>query len=384
MSFLVRDMIELGLFNGARIVAGHKGIGNVMRWVNIMEILDMPGSVQEHELLITTAYNMEDEQKHKDLLAHLKARGACGIAIQPGYYISAIPTYILREAERLDFPVIELPHDLTFSHITHVLLECIADRERDQQTTDKNALLTKLAQWEKSISTSERAALLESCRGLFWLVSHKDADGNSAKTRQLSAKMKLHLQQKSARVFLHAQEGGTLIYAPGIQIDQTSLLLLEAGLLISEGSRADRTGLLGGVSILLPGQSLQKGLDDALEAADTIKGIGAKQGLCPYQSIGLLKLLGALGSSLRSISPYQQLSKLLTYDKEHNAAYVKTLRAYLISEGNASACAQMLFIHRHTLKNRLDKIDEICGVHLNDYYVRLQLSMELMIYDLFS
>jgi DNA-binding PucR family transcriptional regulator len=43
-----------------------------------------------------------------------------------------------------------------------------------------------------------------------------------------------------------------------------------------------------------------------------------------------------------------------------------------------------LYIHRHTLQNRLTKITKLCGVGLNDPYARLHLSMELLLHDLFA
>lgn len=383
MSFLVRDMIELRLFSGARIVAGHRGSGNVMRWVNIMEILDMPGSVQEHELLVTTAYRMEDEQKHKNLLTHLKARGACGIAIQPGYYISSIPTYILKEADRLDFPVIELPHDLTFSHITHVLLECIVNSEQDELAIDRSVLLQKLSQWEKSTPSGDRSTLQESVRCLLWLTPIKPSGTESTKLKNLMNQVKQFLQQKSSRVFTHMQGGGTLLYAQGLKAEQASTVIEEVNLILCDAGQMENINLQGGAAILLPGQSNEKGLEEALEAAEVIKSAGAKRGVCPHHNIGLFKLLTPLGGGSSVKTQLTQLNKLLAYDKEHNTAYVKTMRAYLTSEGNACACAEKLYIHRHTLKNRLEKIDELCGISMNDYYVRLQLSMELLLHDLF-
>ncbi len=383
MSFLVRDMIELRLFSGARIVAGHRGSGNVMRWVNIMEILDMPGSVQEHELLVTTAYRMEDEQKHKNLMTHLKARGACGIAIQPGYYISSIPTYILKEADRLDFPVIELPHDLTFSHITHVLLECIVNSEQDELAIDRSVLLQKLSQWEKSTPSGHRSTLQESVRCLLWLTPIKPSGTESTKLKNLMNQVKQFLQQKSSRVFTHMQGGGTLLYAQGLKAEQASTLIEEVNLLLCEAGQMENINLQGGAAILLPGQCNEKRLEEALEAAEVIKSAGAKRGVCPHHNIGLFKLLTPLGGGSSVKTQLTQLNKLLAYDKEHNTAYVKTMRAYLTSEGNACACAEKLYIHRHTLKNRLEKIGELCGISMNDYYVRLQLSMELLLHDLF-
>jgi DNA-binding PucR family transcriptional regulator len=44
----------------------------------------------------------------------------------------------------------------------------------------------------------------------------------------------------------------------------------------------------------------------------------------------------------------------------------------------------MLYIHRHTFKNRLEKMEQLFTLSLNGHYTRLQLSLELLMYDLFA
>jgi hypothetical protein len=228
MSFLVQDIIDMNLLNGARMAAGGRGAKNAMRWVNIMEILDTPGSVQENELLVTTGYQMEDEQRHKDLIASLKARGACGIAIQPGYYIKEIPGYILKEANRLQFPVIELPKGLTFSHIMHVLLDFIRRNDDAQYTPNKAALLQRLHQWEKSASSGEKGRAADSARLLIWAVPCKASAGAAEeKLRRATNRIKQCLQPKCSRVFAHVEGRGALLYAQGMDTGLFQFVMMD-------------------------------------------------------------------------------------------------------------------------------------------------------------
>ena len=43
-------------------------------WVNVMEILDTPRSLNEGELVVSTGYGLEDQSLHKDLIHQLKKR----------------------------------------------------------------------------------------------------------------------------------------------------------------------------------------------------------------------------------------------------------------------------------------------------------------------
>ncbi len=386
MSFLVQDIIGMNLFDGARMVAGERGALQAMRWVNIMEILDMPDSVQEHELLITTGYQMEDEQCHKDLIASLKARGACGIAIQPGYYIKAIPHYILEEADRLHFPVIELPRELTFSHIMHVLLDLIRSKEDARFLPNIPALLQRLAQWEKSGQAGEKNRAPDSVRCLIWAVpSHVSTGAADDMLRRAMNKIKQCLQTKSSRVFAHLEGRGMLLLAQSMDADAFRDLMMDAAVLLNDLGRNESLNLLAGISHVKPGQSLQDGLDEALKAAETLRRTGARRGVCPHESTDLFAMLAPmLKGPASGASPAGPLQKLLSYDREHNTAYVHTLRTYLTNLDNLCSGAEKLYIHRHTFKNRLEKIEKLSGLSLNDYYTRLHLSLELMLYDLFA
>ena len=91
MAFLVKDLVDRQIFGGVRLVAGVLNVSNPILWVNVMEILDTPRSLNEGELVVSTGYGLEDQSLHKDLIHQLKKRGVSGLAIQSGYYIDQIP-----------------------------------------------------------------------------------------------------------------------------------------------------------------------------------------------------------------------------------------------------------------------------------------------------
>jgi len=76
------------------------------------------------------------------------------------------------------------------------------------------------------------------------------------------------------------------------------------------------------------------------------------------------------------------LSPLIRYDKRHNQQLLETLEAYLAHNGNGLRTSQALYIHRHTLKYRLDQIEEKTGCSLEDAHQRWQLQLALMAFRL--
>ena len=81
------------------------------------------------------------------------------------------------------------------------------------------------------------------------------------------------------------------------------------------------------------------------------------------------------GDNQREILDYcnNKLDKLEKYDNANGAFLEETLLSYYMNGFNTVKTAEALFIHRNTLINRLEKIEEILGIELNDYMEYLDL-----------
>lgn len=71
------------------------------------------------------------------------------------------------------------------------------------------------------------------------------------------------------------------------------------------------------------------------------------------------------------------LKALVAYDAKHGTDHVGLLRMYLDSDRNAAVTSRELFIHRNTLVNRLERIDKVSHLDLDDPDMRLRLSVAL-------
>lgn len=81
----------------------------------------------------------------------------------------------------------------------------------------------------------------------------------------------------------------------------------------------------------------------------------------------------------KEIPIFLPVEKLKKYDVSHNCNYCETLYLYLLFEKNAVQTAKKLFLHRNTLKYRLEKIEEIIQVSLDDPMIRQRLLDSLYI-----
>ena len=67
------------------------------------------------------------------------------------------------------------------------------------------------------------------------------------------------------------------------------------------------------------------------------------------------------------------VDKLAAHDSRHGTELAATLRAFLVGNANLAAASAELGVHRHTVRARLDKVEELCQVDLTNPVTRAEL-----------
>lgn len=148
MPLTVADALkELEVLSEARVVAGHKGLNRIIRWVHIVDIPDVVSWVREGNLLLTTAFALRDNvEAQLELISNLVEKGLSGIVVAVGRYFQQIPPEMIRLADELDFPIITLPFEVPFVEVTRAIHERILSEQYAllQQSLHIHKVLTQL------------------------------------------------------------------------------------------------------------------------------------------------------------------------------------------------------------------------------------------------
>lgn len=124
MLITVKDVLDLNGFKDASIVAGKKGLSNIVTNATLMEVPDIYSYVDVNSLLITTLYPIyTDESAVNELIPKLVKLKIAGICIKPGRYIDEISPLMLKQANELNFPIIELDKGSNLSNLVTEILE---------------------------------------------------------------------------------------------------------------------------------------------------------------------------------------------------------------------------------------------------------------------
>jgi purine catabolism regulator len=117
----------------ARVLAGRQGLDRIVTSVNVMEVPDILDWVRPGQLLVTTMYPLRDNiAEIETLVPRLAEKGLAGLAITPLSFIEEFPQCMLDAANRLGFPLIELPPKVSFIDIIQPLTSKILNLQAEE------------------------------------------------------------------------------------------------------------------------------------------------------------------------------------------------------------------------------------------------------------
>jgi PucR family transcriptional regulator, purine catabolism regulatory protein len=78
------------------------------------------------------------------------------------------------------------------------------------------------------------------------------------------------------------------------------------------------------------------------------------------------------------------LVPLDTYDRDHNGDLAVSLQAFLQHNARWETAAAQLYVHRHTLRYRMRKVEELTGRDLTSSFDRMEFWLALRARDLMA
>lgn len=212
-----------------------------------------------------------------------------------------------------------------------------------------------------------------------WLVL--SAEGTGLPDGAVRSILEEALTDTSDRAMVAGVGSGAVIVLPALDVavpaDALRELLapLEAGL-----------GSEGRITLGVSAPALEAGgLRGALEEARHARRIAAARvgRVCvagPEELASHVLLLAAVPDEVRRAFRSRLLDRVIGYDIEHQADLVRTLEAFLRSDGSWTRCAAQLHVHVNTLRYRIGRIEELTGRDLSrledrvDFYLALELA----------
>jgi len=398
VSLALNEILHLPGLQEMTVRAGARNLQRRVRWPYVAENEGIAEWVMGGELVFVTGIN--HPRGEANLLSLVEDGEAVGIAgmviLTGGTFIQTIPPAVITRAEQLGLPLIEQPYALKMVIVTHLIGTALV--QMNQVRRSRNDILGQLlsGDYPSLAIARQRAAHLELALDeprrvvalrLLHVEQLFERHGLAQGERLWQATRQALADQLEA--WCRERPGTVTAQLPGdLQVlllaDAADLPLTLAALHRQLAAVVGELTLYMGLSRLAADCAhYRQALSEARQALEVAQQLHPANGFCDFGELGVLRLLqGIFDRSLIDDFVAQTLGPLIAPARKQPHVLVHTLDALLKENGNGLKAAQRLGLHRNTINQRIQRIEQLSGQSLDDPLFRMNASVAMLVWRL--
>jgi purine catabolism regulator len=341
---------ELGL----QLASGHQAAKANVRWVHSTELPDPTPWLRGGELLLTTGLQLNGPKIQRELIERLADHQIAGLGFGTGFKHKRLPAALLTAARRRSFPLFEVPYELPFIAITErAFAQLVNERYEMLQRNMAGDVLAEaltghlypedLQARLRPFGIGEQLAVLA--------FSVEDPAAAAAPLERM-----LEGQHLSSLVAIRA---GLLCAV----VDADALDPLELARKVRNDLSARFGEVRAAASRAAATHSLRLSFHEARCALEAVRlQNGSAPEVASYRDLGAFQLLlslqddDALLAYCRGVlGPVEQC------EGDYGDELLRSLDAFIEHNGHWEKAASALYCHRHTLRYRVRRVEQLTG-----------------------
>lgn len=389
MALTCKNLLGLTAFNEIQLVAGENGLEKPITWPYVKQTDSLQGWINGGEVLFVVEKNKEkDEAFFVALMNECDKLNVSAIIFfcQGEDYVEHVPSCVLELSTQYAIPVFEMPSDIRMIDVTREISNTIF--LWNYQNKQAENFLMELIH-EDYLTGNQRTSDgiyygfdldKSSFIAVFCDKKMLNDDGRNdlftVQNRFSLISMGIAMEcEKYGEKYISTFSCGTLIcYFSAEDNEKRKLLMKKINHILEGQHQNDISQILVGYSKLYPGIShMPQAYEEARQALRyAMKNMDGGVS-CTYEEMGILRFLLAQKRKEELLAYCEEvLHELHEIDKKENSEYVRTLWLYLKMNNNLVKTAQIMYIHRNTLVNRINKIQALIGKDINDVKVKME------------
>ena len=212
---------------------------------------------------------------------------------------------------------------------------------------------------------------------LFLHVERAPEAGESAPVwPELAARLEARVRRASPRAFFDSRHDRMRALTPLATDQEAAAERLRRA--CEQLAREERV-VIGLSDVDRGAASARRRMREAADAARIGRSLVAAGGAVSYDGLGAYKYLVHLELDQAPHDRYRQsVEELIEYDRRRGSRLFETLEQFLADRCSVTASARALYIHPNTVRQRLDRIERVSGLHLPDEdLLSLELALKL-------
>lgn len=392
MPICVKDIQKLDSLKKLELIAGKNGLDKPIEWIYVAECFDDPLEsikwIQGGELAFITGLGIKDNENILvDLIKGISEKEGVGLIVNIGKYIKSIPTKAIEVANELDFPIFILPWEVHLVDVSKEISNSIITSRIEENTLNQflnnilfgdglleNNPVEKAAYFGYELEGKCYVSILRVTR-----VNPKE-DIKSYKHSVFRIKKNLcEIMNKNGLNIPVVDNDGDIIVINKYEENAVRKLENSFNELAMSTNHDDYVMKVG---VGNEYDDLRKIKHSYIEAELAVKSLGSQKDgelIKKYKNIGLYALLYGITNREILINYYtNQLGDIIEKNKKSNdVSELKILETYLNENCSITETAEKLFMHRNTLKYKINKIEKTlnCDFHNFDDCVRLKIAL---------
>jgi purine catabolism regulator len=342
---------ELGL----ELASGHEAAHGHVRWVHSTELEDPTPWLRGGELLLTTGIQLNGPKSQRELIDRLADHRIAGLGFGTGFKHKRLPAALVTAARKRGFPLFEVPYELPFIAIT--------ERAFAQLVNERYEMLQRNMAGD---------VLAEALTGHLY-------------PEDLQARLRPFGIGDQVAVLAFALEDPTAAAAPlerALEHERThSLVAIRAGLLcavidaaagvepeqLARKLRSELRTRFGEVRAAASragaAHSLRLSFHEARCALEAVRlQNGSAPEVATYRDLGAFQLLLSLQDDDALLSYCRGVLGPVEQDEgDYGEELLRSLDVFIEHNGHWEKAAGALFCHRHTLRYRVRRVEQLTG-----------------------
>jgi PucR family transcriptional regulator, purine catabolism regulatory protein len=354
MELTVESLVaELGL----TLVSGLQSAQAHVRWVHSTELTDPTPWLKGGELLLTTGIQLDGPKAQRELIERLADHEIAGLGFGTGFTHRKLPAALVTAARKRAFPLFEVPYELPFIAITErAFAQLVNERYEMLQRNMVGDVLAEALTGH--LSPEELQARLRP----FGIGEQVAVLAFSTPDPTAAALLERILEREGVHNLVAIRAGllCTVIDADGLGDGQSPIELARK----LRGELAERFGTVAAAaSRAAPTHSLRLSFHEARCALEAVRlQNGDAPEVASYEDLGAFQLLLSLQDDDALISYCRGvLGPVEQGEGEYGDELLRSLDVFIEHNGHWEKAANALYCHRHTLRYRIRRVEQLTG-----------------------
>lgn len=391
----IREAMKISPLIKTRLVGGRKGIDNVIKSVTVMEVPDIVHWIKGGEFLITSFYFMKDVNVQLDILHQLSKFNAAGLAIKISDGKS-IHENVIKEADRMKFPLVEIPDNVTYLDIMTPLNHKIFEIEQHFNLVEEYIKSIMFHTYKNIENIIDRGKSLGyNIEREFIYTICVDTGKIDSQQKYNSIYVKDSICEFVNNTMCLLREDNKIVNYSVVRNIEDATVLIQA----EDRENCKKTGryvlnlILNHIDINYKGDHIYTGIGNVLHGIAGVEEgyeqsknairlgrvINGDKNYCFYRDVELYSIFYKNYSENISYFGKITLGKLVE-DNE----LMETISMYFECNENILNTSNRLFIHKNTLKYRLKNIEKITGLDMKKINDKIKLYFGVVAYKIES